>query len=154
MFDMYHSLLMVQAQGRLVVVTLIQAPVVWGILFQFCIFEKSWYTGIFRYKPYIFIQISLQSWLKTDKGLWKYCLVCYTKVPKNTGILFSEIPVSVFESNPGIPVFSGIPQGPAPRSTPIIWFMGKALLNSHVKIYSQVWGWIGLEGWLASDPVG
>ena len=55
---------------------------------------------------------SLQSWLKTNKRLWKHCLVCYTKVPKNTGILFSEIPVSVFESNPGIPVFSGIPQGP------------------------------------------
>ena len=33
---------------------------------------------------------------------------------KNTGILFSKIPVSVFESDPGIPVFSGIPQGPAP----------------------------------------
>ena len=38
--------------------------------------------------------------------------MCYTKIPKNTGILFSKIPVSVFESNPGIPVFSGIPQGP------------------------------------------
>ena len=36
---------------------------------------------------------------------------CYTKIPKNTGILFSKIPVSVFESNLGIPVFSGIPQG-------------------------------------------
>ena len=39
--------------------------------------------------------------------------MCYTKIPKNTGILFSKIPVSVFEFNPGIPVFSGIPQGPA-----------------------------------------
>ena len=38
--------------------------------------------------------------------------MCYTKIPKNTGILISKIPVSVFESNPGIPVFSGIPQGP------------------------------------------
>ena len=56
---------------------------------------------------------SLQSWLKTNKRLWKHCLVCYTKIPKNTGILFSKIPVSVFEWNPGIPVFSGIPQGPA-----------------------------------------
>ena len=56
---------------------------------------------------------SLQSWLKANKRLWKHCLVCYSKIPKNTGILFSKIPVSVFESNPGIPVFSGIPQGPA-----------------------------------------
>ena len=45
-------------------------------------------------------------------SLWKHCLVCYTKIPKNTGTSFSKIPVSVFESNSGIPVFSGIPQGP------------------------------------------
>ena len=31
---------------------------------------------------------------------------CYKKIPKNTGILFSKILVSVFESSPGIPVFS------------------------------------------------
>ena len=44
------------------------------------------------------------------QAIWGH--TCYTKIPKNTGILFSKIPVSVFESNPGIPVFSGIPQGP------------------------------------------
>ena len=44
-------------------------------------------------------------------AIWGH--TCYTKIPKNTGILFSKIPVSVFEFNPGIPVFSGIPQGPA-----------------------------------------
>ena len=43
-------------------------------------------------------------------AIWGH--TCCTKIPKNTGILFSKIPVSVFESNPGIPVFSGIPQGP------------------------------------------
>ena len=37
---------------------------------------------------------------------------------QNTGILFSKIPVSVFESNPGIPVFSGIPQGPVQDQPP------------------------------------
>ena len=46
--------------------------------------------------------------------------MCYTKIPKNTGILFSKIPVSVFESNPGIPVFSGIPQGPGPQTVLIL----------------------------------
>ena len=35
--------------------------------------------------------------------------MCYTKIPKNPGILFSKIPVSGFKSDPGIPGFFGIP---------------------------------------------
>ena len=38
----------------------------------------------------------------------------------NTGILFSKIPVSVFESNPGITVFSGTTQGPGHQVVTIV----------------------------------
>ena len=50
-----------------------------------------------------------QTCLKTNKSLWKHCPVCYIKIPKNPGILFSKIPGSGFKPNPGIPGFFGIP---------------------------------------------
>ena len=34
------------------------------------------------------------------------------QIPKNPGILFSKIPGSGLESNPGIPGYPGIPLGP------------------------------------------
>ena len=46
------------------------------------------------------------------QAIWGH--TCYKKNPEKYRYLFSKIPVSVFELNPGIPVFSGIPQGPAP----------------------------------------
>ena len=45
-----------------------------------------------------------QTCLKTNKSLCKHCLVCYIKIPKNHGILFSKIPGSGSEVNPGIPL--------------------------------------------------
>ena len=49
------------------------------------------------------------SCLKTYKSICKHCLLCYTKIPKNPGIVFSIIPGSGLKSNPGIPGFFGIP---------------------------------------------
>ena len=92
----------------------------WTMLWSTCSIENLDWNGSVEFTLEALLKLlsvpkSLQGWLKTNKRLWKHCLVCYTKIPKNTGILFSKIPVSVFESNPGIPVFSGIPQGPAAR---------------------------------------
>ena len=89
----------------------------WTLLWSTCSIENLDWNGSVEFTLEPLLKLlsvlkSLQGWLKTNKRLWKHCLVCYTKIPKNTGILFSEIPVSVFESNPGIPVFSSIPQGP------------------------------------------
>ena len=89
----------------------------WTMLWSSCSIENLDWNGSVEFTLEALLKLlsvpkSLQGWLKTNKRLWKHCLVCYTKIPKNTGILFSKIPVSVFESNPGIPVFSGIPQGP------------------------------------------
>ena len=38
--------------------------------------------------------------------------MCYIKIPKNPGILFSKIPGSGLEVNPGIPGYPGIPLEP------------------------------------------
>ena len=46
------------------------------------------------------------------------------QIPKNPGILFSKIPGSGFDFNPGIPGYPGIPLGPDPQlvAARIIWF--------------------------------
>ena len=97
----------------------------WTMLWSTCSIENLDWNGSVEFTLEALLKLlsvpkSLQGWLKTNKRLWKHCLVCYTKIPKNTGILFSKIPVSVFEFNPGIPVFSGIPQGPAGNLKPSV----------------------------------
>ena len=57
----------------------------------------------------LLVQKRPTSCLTTNKSLCKHRLLCYTKIPKNPGILFSKIPGSGFKSNPGIPGFFGIP---------------------------------------------
>ena len=82
----------------------------------FMLYKKSWLkwvksTGSVEFTLEALLKVlvvpkSLQSWLKTNKRLWKHCLVCYTKIPKNTGIIFSKIPVSVFSQIPVYRYFS------------------------------------------------
>ena len=98
----------------------------WTMLWSTCSIENLDWNGFVEFTLEALLKLlsvpkSLQGWLKTNKRLWKHCLVCYTKIPKNTGILFSKIPVSVFEFNPGIPVFSGIPQGPGHWHWSRVW---------------------------------
>ena len=94
-----------------------QKQAIWGDIWK-CIVEKSQTNAT---------NVTLHL---LGQAIWGH--TCYTKIPKNTGILFSKIPVSVFEFNPGIPVFSGIPQGPG---------RGPATCQFVSSIPSLTWTW-------------
>ena len=84
-----------------------QMQPVWVCILSCKCFEDSYENAQWRN-----VKQMQPMWLCIISG-WKFeDTHAIKKIPKKTGILFSKIPVSVFESNPGIPVFSGIPQGP------------------------------------------
>ena len=134
----------------------------WTMLWSTCSIENLDWNGSVEFTLEALLKLlsvpkSLQGWLKTNKRLWKHCLVCYTKIPKNTGILFSKIPVSVFESNPGIPVFSGIPQGPGPHPLSLfpncvqLWAAKWATTEARDQAWAGGWASSALEGQICQN---
>ena len=101
----------------------------------YMLYRKSWLKWVCRVYTWSTFEASVspQKSARLAKNQQTSLKTLSCVLYKNTGILFSKIPVSVFESNPGIPVFSGIPQGPACHT----WWMSSWSSQTPHQLFSQ-----------------